>query len=95
MAAGGDSNNGGDLTSSEVYNPATQTWVTTTGAMNTARYNFQMVLLPDGNVLAAGGYFNGVLTSSEVYSPATQTWETTTGAMNTARSDFQMVLLPS
>ena len=38
--------NGDVLASSELYNPATQTWVVTTGAMNTAQDNFQMMLLP-------------------------------------------------
>ena len=63
--------------------------------MTTPRYEFQMVLLSDGTVLAAGGIDNNGdgLASSEVYNPATKTWAATIGPMTTPQSDFQMVLL--
>ena len=72
LAAGGFDNSNGynSLASAEVYSPSTGNW-TATGSLATARSEFQMVLLPDGNVLAAGGYdfnsnkYNG-LTSAEV-----------------------------
>ena len=73
---------------------ATGTW-NPTGSFATPRYSSQMVLLPNGNVLAAGGNGpSGVLASAEVYNTTTGTW-TTTAPLATARSDFQMLLLPS
>ena len=93
LAVGGA--NAGDLASAEVYNPATGTW-TPTNSLATARADFQMVLLPSGNVLATGGYndSNGFtpIASTEVYSPAMGTW-TATDSLTTARSEFSMVLL--
>jgi N-acetylneuraminic acid mutarotase len=74
----------------EIYNPVSGTW-TVTGSMRTARAEFVAVLLPNKNVLVAGGCtsynVNGcmaVTTAAELYNPATGTW-TSTGAMRTAR----------
>ncbi|CAL5219130.1 g905 [Coccomyxa viridis] len=62
--------------------------------MNSPRNEFQMVLLTDGTVLAAGGFGGaGNLASSEVYNRITKTW-TLTGNMNVARNFPQMALLP-
>ena len=63
--------------------------------MTTPRYRFQIVLLYDGTVLAAGGVDNNfaALASFEVYNPDNKTWAATTGPMTTPRSQFQMVLL--
>ena len=62
--------------------------------MTSARGVFQMVLLSNGTVLAAGGFSStAYLASSEVYNPATKTWALTTGPMSTTRANFQMVLL--
>ena len=91
LAAGGASNGGVVLASAEVYSPSTSTW-TPTGSLATARLFYQMVLLPDGNSLAAGGDDVVVLASTEVYSSATGNWSTT-GSLIAARRDFQMVLL--
>lgn len=69
------------LASAELYDPSTGTW-TPTASMTTGRYDFALVALPDGEVLAAGGTNcgNGGLTSAERYNPSTQTW-TATGSM--------------
>ncbi|CAL8470399.1 g9941 [Coccomyxa elongata] len=96
VAAGGKTTGQtpGALASSEVNNTATQTWRPSVGSMTTARYLFQMVLLNDGTLLAAGGQSSNAvyLASAEVYNPVTQTW-LPTGFMSTARLGFQMVLL--
>jgi hypothetical protein len=39
------------LASAELYNPATGTWAPT-GSMITARVNFNLTVLPNGEVLA-------------------------------------------
>lgn len=85
--------------SSEIYDPLNGNW-TSTGDMSTPRSDFQMVLLPDGRVLAAGGTPDNVnappesLSSSEIYDPATGLW-TPTGSMLTGRLQFLMVTLLS
>ena len=92
LAAGGSStaSTSTALASAEVYNPTTGNW-TASGSLANARYYFQMVLLPDGSVLAAGGYdlHDNPVARAEVYSPATGNW-TTTGSLAVARGIFQM-----
>jgi len=52
-------------------------------------------LLPDGTVLVAGGYDNGIfLSSAELYNPASGTW-TVTNSMNTPRGYHTATLLSS
>ena len=96
MIAGGfySVGTGSAVASTELYNTTTGLW-TTTGNLATARYKFQMVLLPTGNVLAAGGADSSgsALATAELYSPTTGNWTTT--APFVAREDFQMALLPN
>src|SRR5260370_35232341 len=61
--------------------------------MATRREIHPAMLLPDGQVLAAGGdNSTGSLSSAELYNPATGTW-TQTGSMNVARAGFTAPLL--
>jgi len=59
------------LATAEIYDPLTDTWTETAGAMNNARRSHAMSVLPDGRVLVSGGG-GGVATAS---SPAIQTAE--------------------
>ena len=85
------------LSSAEVYNPATGTW-TATNSMPVAVGNQTATLLPNGNVLAAGGLNSpDLLGGTEIYdptlSPPTGTW-TNTGSMQTGHAYHTATLLP-
>jgi hypothetical protein len=59
-----------DLASAELYDPALGTFTATTGPMTAGRYVHTATLLPNGQVLVAGGYGNtGDLPSAELYNP--------------------------
>lgn len=81
------------LASAELYNPSTGTW-TATGSMTTARTGFALVLLQNGEVLAAGGDQapgSAFPSTAELYNPATGTW-TATGNMTAAASGGAILL---
>jgi N-acetylneuraminic acid mutarotase len=71
------------------------TWATT-GSLNVARCAHTATLLPDGQVLVAGGEGanSTVLSSAELYDPATGKW-TLTGSMATPRMEHTATLLPN
>ena len=69
----GTASNPGTTTSALLYNPANGTWATT-GSLNAAHSNQTASLLPDGQVLVAGGEAFGshratILASAELYTP--------------------------
>jgi Galactose oxidase, central domain len=66
-----------------------------TGDLVTAREGHRATLLPNGQVLVAGGFGLGSeLASVELYDPATGMW-TATGSMTTARYRHTATLLPN
>ena len=79
----------------EIYDPATGRW-TLTGPMSYLRYNFSMVLLPNGRVLAAGGGLNHYMVdnanSAELFDPRTGRWSPT-GSMHVDRAQNTLLLL--
>jgi hypothetical protein len=73
LVAGGWSGGWGvcnDLTSAELYDSSAATWFPT-GNMTAARWSFAATLLPNGQVLAAGGRdcAGNVWSSAELYTP--------------------------
>src|SRR5260370_27452629 len=89
VAGGYNDNPPGSLASAELYNPATGTW-TATGSMTTGRAHFLMILLPNGDVLAAGD--GGSATSAELYNPATGTWTPTGNTLSQVFGDAVVLL---
>ena len=57
----------------EPYDPATKTWIAT-APMSDRRAPITLTLLPDGKVLATGGFIGRGGTIPELFDPATGTW---------------------
>ncbi|MCA1844747.1 MAG: hypothetical protein LC792_16450 [Actinobacteria bacterium] len=82
------------LAESEVLDPATGRW-TRAGDMQQARFGHALVLLPSGQVLAAGGYGGGTnyRRSAELFDPRTRAW-TSVANMATCHSGAPPSRLP-
>jgi hypothetical protein len=90
LIAGGQTNADVALPTTEIYDPATQSF-SPAGNMTTARVGHTATLLPDGRVLLIGGDAVG---TAEVYDPTTGLF-TATGSLLTARTGFNTTLLSS
>jgi len=88
LVAGGFNTN--SLAGAELYDPATGLW-TAAGSMITARSGHTATLLPNGQLLAAGG---SALATAELYDPASGLWSVT-GNMTTTRLFHTATLLPN
>jgi hypothetical protein len=95
LVVGGTDTYGSLPAGAELYDPASGIW-TTTGSLNTARYQHTTTLLPNGKVLVAGGVNNSGFPTdgAELYDPVSGAW-TITGSLNTARYGHTATLLPS
>ena len=86
LVAGGD-NGTFPLTSTELYDPATNLW-SPGPSMSFGRLGLTLTLLQSGKALAAAG----TTATAELFDPATNTWSLA-GTSGTARSDHQALLL--
>jgi hypothetical protein len=78
----------------EFYNPGSEIW-TNTDSMATERCAFTLTLLPNGKVLASGGFgTSGAVATTELYDPTAGTW-TPTGSLHEPRGSHTATLLLS
>jgi len=91
LVAGGVSASGRYLATAELYDPASRTW-TTTGSLRGRRCCHTATLLPNGNVLVAGGSRDLPIAGAELYHPVSGTW-TAADSLDTARLIHMATLL--
>jgi hypothetical protein len=93
LIVGGDDGHGSLLTSAEVFDPTTQSFVAT-GNLNHARRDATATLLANGKLLITGGQDSAgtLLSTAELYDPFTGTF-TLTGSMQYARAQHTATLL--
>ena len=89
--------NGKVTAQAEIYNPKSNAW-RAAASMSRPRYVHGAVLLADGRVLVAGGWYSEsdldpAHETADIYDPATDRW-TPTGSMINARAEYGIVRLP-
>jgi N-acetylneuraminic acid mutarotase len=85
------------LTSAELFNPSTNTFETLSAKMTAQRTGAAATLLPNGNVLLAGGYNQAgeYPTTTELFHPGTKTFEALSAVMPFGRWTPDIATLPS
>jgi N-acetylneuraminic acid mutarotase len=83
------------LSSAEEYDPNAGTW-TPVNKMTSVRYSASATLLPNGNILVAGGATSNItfVSSTEIYIPSANSW-TPAASMAANRYGQMATLLPS
>lgn len=96
LIAGGRGPNAIDLTSAQIYDPATGTVSTAPGQMTTARRGAWAAPLKDGRVLIGGGIDanNNILRSAEIFNPTDNTFTAVTQPMADAVYGATATALP-
>jgi N-acetylneuraminic acid mutarotase len=79
------------LMSCELFNANTESW-TVTDSLSTPLAGQRSVILSNGNILVAGGYY--AIHISELFNPVSMTWSTT-GSLRVGRNDHSVTLLPN
>ena len=93
LIAGGFDNQGSNISyaSAELFNPATGTFTTLTGAMRVARSHHAATLLPNGQVLLAGGDSGG--DTAELFDPVAGTFTLLIPRLTVSRAGHSATLL--
>jgi len=87
------SNGSGEVTTAELYDPATKAW-SATGQLKKGRSAHTATMLKDSKVLVVGGFSpSGELDSAELYDPAAGTWALT-APLTSPRTIHTAALLP-
>ena len=86
----------GAFAGAAIYNSVANSFTPLPG-LATARFNHAATLLPNGNVLIAGGEDSTgtALSSTEIYSPSTQLFTPGPGPLSVARAGLTSTLLPN
>jgi hypothetical protein len=86
LVAGGWVPGMGPVATTELFDPATETF-SATGSMGTARYGHTATMLPDGRVLVTGGTDSNVeFATAELYDPTSGTFSPITAKMGNPRA---------
>ena len=85
LVAGGSPDGSNVLSSTQVYDPATNSWSAPV-SMGTARSGHTATLVSDGRVVVAGGFntSGSDLATTDIYNPATNNWSPG-ASLNTGR----------
>lgn len=97
LIAGGADSDMNVLSTAEIYDPSTRTFIETQGNMTTTRTSHTAVLLYDGRVLICGGSqtftISTTLSSAELYDPASGTFIPVPSSMTSTRTLHSATLI--
>ena len=93
LVTGGLSPSGIALDSTEIYDPASDSW-SLAGPMSSRRARFGAVLLKDGRVLVAGGTSGeSVLDTVEIFDPQTGSFSASSAVLSSPRSSHTVTVM--